>query len=95
MNIYPEVPNGKNASKLNHILLTSESLQRTINCINNSNVTDEIIQWMGFSGKESKHRKDHFLRLLGNNSISYIYPIIMKNILDMYPLMPSGKGFNS
>jgi len=36
-NIYPEVLNVKNASKLDHILLTSDSLQRTINCINNSN----------------------------------------------------------
>jgi len=51
MNIYPEVPNGKNASKLNHILLTSESLQRTINCINNSNRDGEKV-------------RNHYLRLL-------------------------------
>jgi len=34
-------------------------------------VTDEIIQWMGFSGNIG-HSKDHFLRLLNTNSITYI-----------------------
>jgi len=35
--MYPPVPSGKGTGCIMHILLTSDSLQRTINCINNSN----------------------------------------------------------
>ena len=34
-------------------------------------VNDELLQWMGFNAKTNYHRKDHFLRLLDNNKISY------------------------
>jgi len=203
-NIYPEVPNVKNASKLNHILLTSDSLQRTINCINNSNgdgekvrnhylrllelfdiydrykseytelrnkhsltienkevqsmtvilseksyveralstyddnaemlsvidfinitnfpidnlfidkfwatlqedkliyITDEIIQWMGFSAELVKNRKTCFMRLLNDNKIGYItytneeyenfLKLLASSFRKIYPEVPNGKN---